>query len=160
LYRCVHIGKGQVLQLFKVSDVVEKTGKSKTSVYRKISKLKTELKPHKKTLNGVIYYDEEGLKIIAESFGLSHNVDKGGNQCGNADSKALEMAESMIKLLENQLAEKDKQIAQLIKQNDQSQHLLLNEQKEKQLLLDVKDQYENQTFIDRLFGKKVKLDDL
>lgn len=52
--------------MFKVSDIVEKTGKSKTSVYRKISKLKTELKPHKKTLNGVIYYDEEGLKIIAE----------------------------------------------------------------------------------------------
>ena len=104
-----------MLQVFKVSDIAEKVGKSKTSVYSRISKLKTELKPYKKTLNGVVHYDEEGFEIIKNSYSDVSRSFKGVNKpTNNLESNALNLL----------MLEKDKQIERLEKQLEYQSVLL------------------------------------
>jgi len=173
--------------MYRVSEIAEKLGKSRAAVYKNIKTLKPSLSKYETKRKGVIYYNDKGFDLIANSFSSTlldekvdslvdnNSVDNNSNldiekafrHVVNAKDETIKMLENQLKVRDNQLKikdeqlrEKDKQVSQLIKQNDQAQHLLLNEQKEKQLLLGVKDQYEKQTFIDRLFGKKVKLDDL
>lgn len=128
--------------MFKVSEIAEKIGKSKTSVYNRISKLKVELKPYKKTLNGVIYYDEEGFEIIKKSYDDVSRSFKGGNKpTNNLESDLLDRLltekDKRIEELKKQLEDKDKALTKALDLADRTQHLLAMEKKEKQMLLEL-----------------------
>jgi predicted nucleic acid-binding protein len=125
-----------------VSEIAEKIGKSKTSVYNRINKLKVELKPYQKTLNGVIYYDEEGFEIIKNSYENVSSSFKGVNKpTNNLESDLLDCLlsekDKRIEELKKQLEDKDKALTKALDLADRTQHLLAMEKKEKQMLLEL-----------------------
>lgn len=129
-----------MLQLFKVSEIAEKLGKSKTSVYKKTNKFKADLEPHRKKLNGVIYYNVEGFDIIKNSFAepiIETRVET--NALNNVDDKYLDLLlsekDEQIKHLKEQLKEKDKSLEQAMELVKNNQVLLLQSQ-ERVLMLE------------------------
>lgn len=124
--------------MFKVSEIAEKIGKSKTSVYKKANGLKGELKPYRKTVNGVIYFDTEGFEIIKNSYGelINDNQDE-KTSLNHVDDKYLNLLlsekDEQIKHLKEQLKEKDKLLEQAMKLVENNQVLLL--QKEDKILM-------------------------
>ena len=156
-----------MLQVFKVSDIAIKLGKSKTSVYNRISKLKIELKPYKKTLNGVVHYDEEGFEIIKNSYSDVSRSFKGVNKpTNNLESNALNLLmlekDKQIERLEKQLEyqsilleKKEESLAKALEVADKTQHLLAME---KQIVLQLQEPPMKKSFWDRF--KKGDLDEL
>lgn len=137
--------------MFKVSEIALKVGKSKTSVYNRISKLKTELKPYKKTLNGVVYYDEEGFEIIKNSYDDISRSFKGVNKpTNNLESDLLDRLllekDKRIEELTKQLADKDKALTKALDLADRTQHLLAIE---KQHVLKLQEPSIKKSFWDR-----------
>ena len=138
--------------MFNVSEITEKIGKTKNSVYKKTNKLKVELKPHKKKLNGVVYYDEKGFEIIKNSYGETVV------ETINGETEQQITTDKYIELL---LSEKERQIIQLTKQledknnalikaldiADRTQHLLAIE---KQHVLQLQEPPVKKSFWDRL----------
>ena len=123
--------------MFKVSEIAEEIGKSKTSVYKKVSELKGELKPFKKKVNGVIHFDAEGFEIIKNSYGeviIDNRVER--TSLNHVDDKYLDLLlsekDEQIKHLKEQLKEKDKSLEQAMKLVENNQVLLL--QKEDKIL--------------------------
>ncbi len=115
--------------MLKVSEIAEKLGKSKTSVYKNANRLKDELKPHKKKYNGVIHYTLEGYEILKKSFDtLIIETKVETNSIKPMKDKYLEMLlldkDDRIKQLKEQLEEKDKLFAKALELVDQTQQLL------------------------------------
>ncbi len=102
--------------MFNVSEIAEKIGKTKNSVYKKTNKLKVELKPHKKKLNGVVYYDEKGFEIIKNSYGETVV------ETINGETEQQITTDKYIELL---LSEKERQIIQLTKQLEDKNNALI-----------------------------------
>lgn len=102
--------------MFNVSKIAEKIGKTKNSVYKKTNKLKVELKPHKKKLNGVVYYDEKGFEIIKNSYGETVV------ETINGETEQQITTDKYIELL---LSEKERQIIQLTKQLEDKNNALI-----------------------------------
>ena len=102
--------------MFNVSEITEKIGKTKNSVYKKTNKLKVELKPHKKKLNGVVYYDEKGFEIIKNSYGETVV------ETINGETEQQITTDKYIELL---LSEKERQIIQLTKQLEDKNNALI-----------------------------------
>lgn len=107
MYKVFDKGESEVFQVFKVSEIAKKLGKTKDSVYKKSSRLKHELDGHKKKLNGIIYYDEEGFEIIKNSYDIPI-----------VDEEPVQSVQSRQhfddnKYLELLLSEKEKQIEHL-----------------------------------------------
>jgi len=123
--------------LFKVSEIADEIGKSKTSVYKKVNGLKGELKPFRKKVNGVIYFDTEGFEIIKNSYSeviIDNQVER--TSLNHVDDKYLDLLlsekDEQIKHLKEQLKEKDKSLEQAMKLVENNQVLLL--QKEDKIL--------------------------
>lgn len=134
-----------------MSEIAEKIGKSKTSVYNRISKLKVELKPHKKILNGVIYYDEEGFEIIKDSYSDVSSTFKGVNKTtikieSDYLNQLLSEKDKRIEELTKQLEYKDKALNKVLDLADRTQHLLAIE---KQHVLKLQEPQVRKSFWDR-----------
>lgn len=142
--------------MFSVSEIAEKLGKTRNSVYKKTSRLKVELKPYKKKLNGVIYYDVEGLNIIRESYGKPILAKaEGESRLNHVDDKYLDLLllekDEQIKHLKEQLKEKGKSLEQAMKLVENNQVLLL--QKEDKILM-LESSSEKKSFWDRFKKEK------
>lgn len=144
-------GESEVLQVFKVSEIAEKIGKTKNSVYKKTDRLKVELKPHRKKLNGVIYYDEEGFEIIKKSYGETKvETPHGESKQQDSNDKYVELLllekDRQISQLTKQLEEKDKALIKALDIADRTQHLLAIE---KQHVLQLQEPPVKKSFWDR-----------
>ena len=118
-----------MLQLFKVSEIAEKLGKSKTAIYKKSNKFKVELEPHRKKLNGVVYYDSDGFDIIKNSFSEPIIETKGLNyQDDKYMNLLLSEKDEQIKHLKEQLKEKENSLNTALELVKNNQVLLLHSQ--------------------------------
>jgi predicted DNA-binding protein YlxM (UPF0122 family) len=118
-----------VLQLFSVSEIAEKLGKTSNSVYKKINRLKVELEPHKQKAKGVIYYDVEGFEIIKDSYREPHKAKvQGESRLNTVDDNLLNLLllekDNQISHLKEELAKKDKSLSKALELANQTQHLL------------------------------------
>lgn len=111
-------GESEVFQLFKVSEIAKKLNVSRNSVYKKTSRLKAELKPYRKKLNGVNYFTEDGFKIIENSYNISHTFAEVDNNVVNGSQKKYDT------YLDALLLDKDKQISQLTKMLEEKEQAL------------------------------------
>lgn len=142
--------------MFSVSEIAEKLGKTRNSVYKKTNRLKVELMPHKEKLKGVIYYDTEGYEIIKKSYG-GPTVSKGqGESRLNDDSnKLLDLLilekDKQISHLKEELANKEKSLSKALELANQTQHLLAME---KQLILQLQEPPVKKKFWDKLMKNK------
>jgi hypothetical protein len=139
-----------------VSEIAEKIGKSKTSVYKKVNGLKGELKPFRKKVNGVIYFDTEGFEIIKNSYGeviIDNQVER--TSLNHVDDKYLDLLlsekDEQIKHLKEQLKEKGKSLDQAMKLVENNQVLLL--QKEDKILM-LESSSEKKSFWDKFKSDK------
>lgn len=149
-------GESEGFQVFKVSEIAEKLGKTKNSVYKKTNRLKLELKPHRKKLNGVIYYDEEGFDIIRKSYGEPKvAIEKGESRQQNEKDKYIELLlsekDKQISQLTKQLAEREKSLEKALELTNQTQHLLAIE---KQLVLQLQEPQPKKSFWDKFKKSK------
>jgi len=115
--------------VFKVSEIAEKLGKTRDSVYKKSNRLKVELKPHKKKLNGLVYYDTEGFEIIKKSFEKAKEATTfvKSNQKDSEDkylNLLISEKDKQIIQLTEQLANKEKALSKALDLANQTQHLL------------------------------------
>jgi DNA-binding transcriptional regulator GbsR (MarR family) len=138
-----------------VSEIAEKLGKSKTSVYKKANLLKIDLKVHKKKLNGVIHYTAEGFDIIRNSYTTSINETSVDNNIETkVNDKYLDLLisekDEQIIHLKKQLEEKNNALEKALDLANQTQHLLAIE---KQHILQLQEPPIKKSFWDR-FKKK------
>ena len=130
-----------------VREVANDLGVSKTRILQIISKLPPTIKP--KIINKKYSLTDKNIRDI-ESFIKKPNKKVNGKVFDKSPESNREFIESLKKQNNDQL----KQIEQLQKLLEQQQILLLNEQKENQLLLE---NLEKKNFLSRLkFFKKEK----
>ena len=146
--------------MFKVSEIAEKLGKTRDSVYKKTNRLKVELEPYKEKLKGVIYYNAEGFEIIKESYGIAKEATtfvKSSQKDSEDKYLALLISEKdkQISHLKEELANKEKSLEKVLELANQTQHLLAIE---KQHVLQLQEPPIKKSFWDRF--KKGNLDDL
>ena len=137
--------------MFKVSEIAEKIGKSKTSVYKKVNGLKGELKPYRKKINGVIYFDTEGFEIIKASYREPQKAKvQGESRLNYSEDKLLNLLlsekDKQISHLIEQLANKEKSLEKALELANQTQHLLAIE---KQHVLQLQEPPIKKSFWDR-----------
>ncbi len=136
--------------MFKVSEIAGKLGKTKDSVYKKSSRLKSELKGHKKKLNGVIYYDTEGYEIIKNSYATPIiETEHVKSRQHDGDDKYLNLLlsekDKQIGHLKAQLAKQEKSLEQAMELVKNNQVLLLQSQ-ERVLMLETSPSDEKKSF--------------
>lgn len=136
--------------MLKVSEIADKIGKSKTSVYKKVNGLKGELKPYRKKVNGVIYFDTEGFEIIKNSYVeviIDNQVER--TSLNHVDDKYLDLLlsdkDEQIKHLKEQLEDKDRRLEQAMELVKNNQVLLLQSQ-DRVLMLETSPNDEKKSF--------------
>jgi hypothetical protein len=147
-----------VLQLFKVSEIAEKLEKTKDSVYKKTNRLKMELKPHKKNLNGLVYYDTEGFEIIKKSYSKAKEATTFVKSSQNDDENKylhllLAEKDKQIGHLKEQLSKQEKSLEKVLELANQTQHLLAIE---KQHVLQIQEPPVKKKFWDRFKNCSIK----
>ena len=118
-----------------VKQIAEEIGVSKQAVHkkRKSKGLSTSLQPFTETVDGVVYISVDGERLLKSSF---NGVDRKHVDANEPPTRLRYVdGEAIIKILQSQLEEKDRQIAELLKMNDQQQQLLLLEKKQKRFRL-------------------------
>lgn len=131
--------------MYDISKVSELTGVSKVTIYKKIKKLK-ELEPFIVKKDDKTYILEGGLKLIKENLTINKKLNyeveqevaiEGISSDLTIDKELIKMLTDQLKEKDIQIKEKDKQIAELHKLIENSQILLKEEQKksEQQLYL-------------------------
>ena len=144
--------------LMSVSEIADLTNLSKVSIYNKL-KLK-ELKEYIVKIRGITYVLDEGLPLITDNFNLKENAlnilnntlkednEEIATTIENSDIREikdqfkelninyLNCLNEEIKLLKEQLNEKDRQIQELINLIKNNQIFLRKEQESKQLQLE------------------------
>ena len=125
-----------------ISTLARELKVSPQAVYKKVNnQLSTKLKGHVHKENGKTVIDEDGEKIIRESF--IQSVDNEFNSVEN-------QANQLIQVLQQQLAAKDQQIENLLQKLENMQILLKGSQQQNQLLIESKNP--KKTLFQRLFG--------
>ena len=138
--------------MYKIVEVAEKLGKSKTAIYNKLNENQGLFKPHLKKVKNIKALDDEGVEILKNLFGLNEveiNVETGSDNPSSAkDSSYIERLvselENRIKYLEEENKENRKLLNNQSKQLENFQILLLNEQKKNKLLEDNIEEDQNQ----------------
>lgn len=118
-----------------IKQIAEEIGVSKQAVHkkRKSKELSTSLQPFTETVDGVVYISVDGERLLKSAFDGMDRKHVDANE-PTTRSRYVD-GETIIKILQSQLEEKDKQIAELLKINDQQQQLLLLEKKQKKFRL-------------------------
>lgn len=151
--------------MFKVSEIAEKLSVSKTSVYKKIEKLKPSFKKYIKRVKGVIYIDTDGFEILKNHF-ESKTVE---TMVGiGSESKLTEILllekDKQIEQLKEQLKEKDKSLnhalqlvenSQVLLKQDQERIVMLEHKLEDNESISINQQNEKKGFIHSFFSKKI-----
>ena len=90
-----------------VRQLAEEIGVSKQAVHqkRKSKALSTALQLFTSTVDGVVYIDVDGEKLIKQAFGV--------NECKQVDDNVYTVLNNTIDMLKEQLTIKDKQIETL-----------------------------------------------
>jgi vacuolar-type H+-ATPase subunit I/STV1 len=135
--------------MYKIVEVAEKLGKSKTAIYNKLNENQGLFKQHLKKIENVKVLDDDGIDILKDLFGLNEvetNVETGSSNPSSANDsshieKLISELESRIKYLEE---ENRKLLNNQSKQLENFQILLLNEQKKNKLLEDNIEEDQNQ----------------
>lgn len=153
--------------MFKVSEVAEKLGVSKVSVYNRVNQNKEMFKPHLKKVKSVTYIDNKGFEMLKKLFSkdnsfttLQDEVKTLYNEPETQDFSMYiefkQVYEERINDLKEQVEElkKDKenminQIGQLTELNRNAQ-ILIKQNQDKVLLLES----EKKPLLKRIFGKK------
>ena len=130
-----------------VREVAIDLGVSKTRILKIIKNLPKTKKP--KMVGNKYILSNENILDISE-FITNIDTEQNDNRNVDFDNLVIENQKQVIEMLEKQNINKDKQIEQLQKLLENQQVLLLNEQKEKQLLL------EKVSLKKELFWKKFK----
>ena len=130
-----------------VREVAIDLGVSKTRILKIIKNLPKTKKP--KMVGNKYILSNENILDISE-FITNIDSEQNDNRNVDFDNLVIENQKQVIEMLEKQNINKDKQIEQLQKLLENQQVLLLNEQKEKQLLL------EKVSLKKELFWKKFK----
>lgn len=117
-----------------IKEIADELGVSKTTIRNKMTADFRKKWVKTLTANGVktLVITEEGVNALKSVF-------RGGNQTANLDAKLTEKQFAPNEDFKDELKAKNEQIEKLQKLLDQSQQLLLSEQKKSQLLI------ENQT---------------
>jgi len=151
--------------LFKVSEISEKLSVSKTSVYKKIEKLKPSFKKHIKRVKGVLYIDTDGFEILKNHFEarkLETTVGIGSES--ELTKLLLSEKDKHIEQLKEQLKEKDKSLnhalqlvenSQVLLKQDQERILMLEHKLEDSESISIDQQNKKKGFIYSLFSKKL-----
>lgn len=119
--------------MYRVIEVAEKLGKSRTAIYDKLNNNKGLFKDHLKKVEGVRHIDNEGVEILKELFGLKvehgtkQEEQQGENVSSSMDLLIKEM-QSRINYLEKQNEDTMQILKDQTKQLENFQVLLLNEQ--------------------------------
>ncbi|RBP57161.1 hypothetical protein DES36_1324 [Alkalibaculum bacchi] len=138
--------------MYKIVEVAEKLGKSKTAIYNKLNENKGLFRQHLKKIENVKVLDDKGLEILMGLFGLKEiEIDIESNSLSSTstnDSISIETLVSELKDRIKYLEEENKENKQLLnnqsKQLENFQILLLNEQKKNKLLEDNIEEDQNQ----------------
>jgi hypothetical protein len=138
--------------MYKIVEVAEKLGKSKTAIYNKLNENQGLFKQHLKKIENVKVLDDDGIDILKDLFGLNEvetNVETGSSNPSSANDsshieKLISELESRIKYLEEENKENRKLLNNQSKQLENFQILLLNEQKKNKLLEDNIEEDQNQ----------------
>lgn len=128
--------------MYRIAEIAEKLGKSKTAIYNKLNENQGLFKEHLKKVENVKMLDKEGVELLEELFGLKEVEgeveNKQGKSSNKEDSINVEMLVNELKDRIEYLEEENREARQLLKdQNKQLENfqvLLLNEQKRNKLL--------------------------
>lgn len=109
------------------AEIAKELSVSKTAVFKKAKKLPDVIVNHSQTVNGKVFFDAQGVRLIKKAFSQITPQTKSEtvNDTSTQTDNALKMA---IEALTKQLEEKDKHIASLEKLLDQQQQLQLQSQ--------------------------------
>ena len=147
------------MEYYSIKDMANKLNIPKQKVYRCIKRYCIN-EVHQEAVKGntVLMYDDVAFKRITELLGISYSAsfDAPNDALFDALLKQLEELKADKKMLINQLAEKDKQIAELQQALNQEQQLhLLSKQKVHQLeaVNDAVEEKSKKGFWERIFGK-------
>ena len=148
-----------------IKQIADEIGVSKQAIFYRMKKppLSNTLQPLMTKLDGVLMVSFDGETLIKQAFGVIDRQalgDKGpSSTLQSFDGEIIKILQdnnetlrAELDIKNNQLAEKDKQIAELLKLNDQQQQLLLVEQQK--YLTSVADQPPEVGFWQRIFGRK------
>lgn len=144
---------------YSIKDMANKLNIPKQKVYRCIKRYCIN-EVHQEAVKGntVLMYDDVAFKRITELLGISYSAsfDTHNDTVFDALLKQSEELKADKKMLINQLAEKDKQIAELQQALNQEQQLhLLSKQRVHQLeaVNDAVEEKSKKGFWERIFGK-------
>lgn len=114
-----------------IKEIADELGVSKTTIRNKMTADFRKKWVQTLTANGVktLVITEEGVNALKSVF-------RGGNQTANLDAKLTEKQFAPNEDFKDELKAKNEQIEKLQKLLDQSQQLLLSEQKKSQLLIE------------------------
>lgn len=98
-----------------VRQLAEEIGVSKQAVHqkRKSKALSTALQPFTSTIDGVVYIDVDGEKLIKQAFGINECKQVDDNKTSQIDDYVYTVLNNTIDMLKEQLTIKDKQIETL-----------------------------------------------
>ena len=111
-----------------IRQIAAELGVTKQAIRQRIARneeLRKEFEEHSKTVDGVIYVDEQGVEVIRAVYSKDMTENKGGNITDNTDNAGGNIAENAvnaeliailqktIETLTEQVTVKDKQISEL-----------------------------------------------
>lgn len=148
--------------MYKIVEVAEKLGKSKTAIYNKLNENQGLFKQHLKKIENVKVLDDEGIDILKDLFGLNEletsveteTLQYSGTSASTDIERLVSELENRIKYLEEENKENRKLLNNQSKQLENFQILLLNEQKKNKLLEGSIEEVQNQekNFASHLHG--------
>ena len=109
-----------------IKQISEDLGVSKQAVYKRYKgKLYPQVRPYTHTKHGTVYIDDQGENIIKQDF-LKDRTSSDVSNGADTEYIPVSLIDTLnrsMEALQNQLLEKDKQIAELTKLLNQSQQL-------------------------------------
>lgn len=102
--------------MYRVIEVSRMLGVSKVTIYKKMEKLKKELKNHTQKISNILYIDSDGVDIIRGSLEISSNVsDSDYSKLAEIEKENIVRLEKCINFFNRQIECKKNQIDNLDK---------------------------------------------